>query len=530
MPKFNPSEILKTVRKEGFEKAWLESSKLLKLKGRALDWRKEEGKTHPIMDLVWKIRQIIFSYGFEELINPTIVDETEVYRQYGPEAPVILDRCFYLAGLPRPDIGLSRKKEMEIQKFIPNFSGEKVEELQRIFREYKRGKIGGDNLVEAMVNRLNVETEHATAILSLFPELAKLTPIPLKLTLRSHMTALWFPVLASLQDKKPLPMKLYSIGIKYRREQKLDEMHLYESFIASMVVMAEEVTLEDGVELTRSILSDLGFKNVRFEVKRATSKYYAPRTEMEVFVKSNGQWVEVGDIGLYSPVSLARYNIRYPVFNAGLGVERIAMLTEGLTDIRKLTYPQLYMEVEYTDRQLAKMIKVAEKPSTNEGMELVKLIVETAVKHADEPSPCEFLAYKGKFLNRNIEVYVYESDVRTRLLGPAALNAIYVYDGNILGIPEKGLEEVEIVKEARKRGIPLGIRYLDAVAALAAAKLEREAFSGRTGETAVRVKVAKNPSDVNIEIDEAAKHYITSRKKKIMVKGPVFIGVKARIY
>jgi O-phosphoseryl-tRNA synthetase len=42
----------------------------------------------------------IYSWDFRETINPVFIEEEHVYRQFGPEAPAVLDRCFYLAGLP----------------------------------------------------------------------------------------------------------------------------------------------------------------------------------------------------------------------------------------------------------------------------------------------------------------------------------------------------------------------------------------------------------------------------------------------
>ncbi len=524
---WNPEEIKKKAQKD-YERAWLKTTKLLTRTGRKIEWKKAKGKTHPVEELAQKIRGVLLAYGFDEVINPSMVSEDDVRKQYGPEAAVILDRVFYLAGLPRPDIGLSQKKISQIQQVVPDFSNDKVKALQKIFREYKEGKIEGDDLVEEMVNRLSVETEHATAVISLFPELTKLTPIPSKLTLRSHMTALWFPVLATLQYKKSLPMKLFSIGTKYRREQRLDETHLYESLVASMVVMAEEITLEDGVELCKTILAELGFKNVKFEEKKATSKYYAPKMEIEVFVKEGEQWIEVGDVGLYSPVSLSQYNIHYPVFNAGFGVERIAMILQGAKDIRSLTYPQFYAEWTLSDAEIAKMVEIELKPKSREGLKIQEEIKSTALKYADESSPCEFTAYEGKLHGKKVKVYVYETDVGTKLLGPAARNQIYINNGNILGIPEKGMETVQAVKEAHEKGVSVRFSYLDAVASLAAAKIEEAIQLGRK-VVDIRVKMAKHPSDVNIKVSDVARRYITSQKKKIEVVGPVFIGVRAKI-
>ena len=101
----------------------------------------------------------------------------------------------------------------------------------------------------------------------------------------------------------------------------------------------EEISLEDGKRISKEILRKIGFTDIKFEIKKATSKYYAPETEFEVFIKHNNEWLEIGDGGFYSPVSLANFNILYPVFNLGLGIERLCMIETGMSDIRELVYP-----------------------------------------------------------------------------------------------------------------------------------------------------------------------------------------------
>ena len=122
------------------------------------------------------------------------------------------------------------------------------DKLQGIFRKYKKGKIASDDLVELMVNELKIKEEQATRLLNeVFKELKDLQPIPLSMTLRSHTTAGWFGVLSEYQNREPLPIQLFSIGPKYRREQKLDATHLYDSQTASIVIMADEFSVEDGL-------------------------------------------------------------------------------------------------------------------------------------------------------------------------------------------------------------------------------------------------------------------------------------------
>ncbi len=525
--RIDTKKLLENAQKN-YERTWAESAKLLKVKGKYFSLEKKR-KTHPLFDQIFEARNIFLDMGFAEVVTPLITEECHVYLQYGPEAPVILDRIFYLAGLPRTDIGISNEKVSEIRRIIPNFDG--VKELQHIFRKYKKGQIESDDLTETLVEELKIREEQATQIISLFPEFSQLRPVPTKLTLRSHTTSSWFPILREMQHKETLPLQLFSISPKFRREQKLDVKHLYESWTASIVIMAEEISLEDGQEIVERFLSELGFGEVELRIKRATSKYYAPKTEFEAFVRhpKNGELIEVGDGGLYNPLSLARYQIPYPVFNFGAGLERMAMIKTGIDDIRKLVYPHLYAKPDYTDTQLAEMVEVDQTPLTREGENLVRGIVQTALKNANQPSPCQFLVYKGKFLDHNIEVHVYESDKGKKLIGPAALNRVYVYDGNILGIPKEGLENTKIVKMARKKGVSTGIRYLDAIAALAAASIEKKIKAGEIGEIDVRVKIAKLPSDVNLRVQATGIACITSENKKIIVKGPVFIGIKAQI-
>ncbi|MDH5268260.1 MAG: O-phosphoserine--tRNA ligase, partial [Candidatus Bathyarchaeota archaeon] len=322
--RINTKKLLKDAQKD-YERTWAESAKLLKVKGKYFTLANKR-KQHPLFDLIIKARNIFLEMGFAEVITPLITEECHVYLQYGPEAPVILDRIFYLAGLPRADIGISKEKISEIKKIISHFN--EVKELQRIFRRYKRGEIESDDLTETLVEELKIREEQATQIISLFPEFSQLRPVPTKLTLRSHTTSSWFPILKEMQYKETLPLQLFSISPKFRREQKLDVKHLYESWTASMVILAEEISLEDGQEIVEKFFRKLGFGEVEFRIKRATSKYYAPKTEFEAFIRhpKNGESIEVGDGGLYNPLSLARYKIPYPVFNFGAGLERIAMI------------------------------------------------------------------------------------------------------------------------------------------------------------------------------------------------------------
>jgi len=530
--KLSPDKILKQVEEEGFESVWKESIRLLPRAKRRLELIPgKRGISHPLFDLLQKMRQSFLSLGFMEVSNPVVTDENEVYKQYGSEAPIILDRCYYLATLPRPDIGLSKAKGQKIKSLGVELTKQKIAALQEVLRAYKKGEIASDDFVEEISKSLGISDDKATRILSeVFPEFAALKPQPSTLTLRSHMTSAWFLTLQALQHRLELPMKLFSVDIRFRREQSEDPTHLRAHHAASCVVIDEGVDVRDGEEITRALLEPLGFEEFRFAQKKVTSRYYAPRTEYEgyVFHSDMDKWIEIANYGVYNPIALARYGLEYPVLNVGVGVERVALVLYGDTDVRSLVYPQFSAEWELTDVEIAKMVGVDLEPRSETGGKIREKIKASALEHADVTAPCEFLAYEGAMLDKTVKVYVYETDRGARLLGPAARNLIYVYDGNVLGIPEKGMEDVAIVKKARERGIPTRLGYLDAVASFAAAKVEEAVESGKEAVD-IRVRIAKRPGDVNIVIGDVARRYVTGKKKKIDVAGPVFIGVRAEI-
>jgi O-phosphoseryl-tRNA synthetase len=294
------------------------------------------------------------------------------------------------------------------------------------------------------------------------------------------------------------------------------------------VVTAEQISAEDGKHLTREVLARLGFRDVKLVYKKATSKYYAPGTEFEVFIKHprTGKLVEVGDAGFYSSVALSNYDIPYPVFNLGIGLERLLMVETGEADIRALIFPYLYKPAVFSDAELVGMVKLERGPESEVGREIAAAIVRTAEQHADEPSPCEFKAFEGKLSGKHVKVSVVEPESGTKLIGPAGFNEIYVYEGNIVGLPPKGWADNPFLKSVREKGVSTGIRFVNAFAALAAREVEAAARK-RERQVKVRVRNVKLPSDINLVVNEVAQRYITANKKRIDIRGPVFTTVIA---
>ena len=259
------------------------------------------------------------------------------------------------------------------------------------------------------------------------------------------------------------------------------------------------------------IFSELGFEKIIFKTKKATANYYEQGKEFEVFAKLDGHDVEIGDGGLYSSASRANYGITSPVFNVGFGVERIAMLMKNISDIRVLVYPQFYTSSFFNDKQIADSIAIKKQPKTKQGKEIAKKISAGILKYKDEIGPKKFLVHEDK----NIKIFVSEPETNKKLLGPAGLNTVYVFDGNILGINKKDAK----FQEAIKKGVKT-YTYIEAISNLFATLAEEKKFGLHT------IKMADTLPSINLEIKKTIENFITSQDKRIDVRGPVFIDIE----
>lgn len=524
--RFDVEEFRKKAR-EDFERAWHEGPSVLTPAGisdRYPRLRYTRATPHPIFEIIQRLRGTYLLMGFDEAMNPLIVEESDIYRQFGPEAMAVLDRVFYLGGLPRPNVGIARKQVEEIEAILGRAVPSETEErLRETLHGYKKGTIDGDELTHELATVLEADDAAVVHIMDkVFPEFRALAPESSRKTLRSHMTSGWFLTLSSLWEKRPLPIRLFSVDRCFRREQEEGPTRLMAYHSASCVIAGEDVTLEEGKAVSEALLSAFGFEEFRFQPDEKRSKYYMPDTQTEVYARHPVLgWVEVATFGIYSPSALAEYGIGVPVMNLGLGVERLAMIAYQSNDIRELSYPQFYPQV-LSDRQIASAIHLRTEPASVTGKQMAEAICATAAEHAAAPGPCAFTAWKGEIAGRQVEVIVEEPEYNTKLCGPACSNEVFVHNGSVLGVPDLPKWE-----EVRRDGVSTGITYLDAAANLAAARIEEAARCGE--ETRVQVKMAKLPSDINLRIEEYAMRYITDHNKKVDLRGPVFLTVRSVI-
>lgn len=502
--KFNIEEIVKKSN-NNFRDTWVKSTSLIPRNTSVKVSASNVGKSHPVRSIIQKSRRIFLYLGFDEAENRTIFPDSDVFKQYGPEAPVILDRSFYLAKLPREDIGLSNKKIIAIEKVIGPFC---INKFQELLRDYKKGSIEGDDFIEELCSRLSISQEKAIELFAgeALSEFKLIKPKITNLTLRTHMTAGWYETLSALQDSKTFPLALFSVGPRYRNEQREDGTHLRVHHSASAVVLDPNMSLEAGKEITKNILLQYGFENTKFEPKKTTSNYYAKDQELEVFVKHNNKWLEIANIGMYSVISLANFGIEYPVFNVGLGIERLAMVLGNHKDIRKLTFPQFNVG-GYSDQDITQLLTYHAFPNTEVGKKIALGIENTARNLRDEKSPCKFIAYEDK----DILVEIVEKEKDKKLIGPAAFNEVYVKNGNILTQSES---------ENNKR-----YSYISGIANKIASDIEQDIDNNEV-ESCHQVKIVKSLNGINLSLPADVKNYLLGEHKNIIVKGPIFITVQ----
>ncbi len=544
------ADSVKKRSKENFENAWHEGPSVLtpplpNATYPRLEYKR--AKAHPIFETINRLRETYLSIGFDEAANPIIIEEQDVYRQFGPEASAVLDRVFYLGGLPRPNVGIAKKQLDEINDLLKSHAGplahtgpathepaehhmpyqpmtkETEERLRETLHAYKKSEIDGDELTFELSKVLGVDDALVVHILdAVFPEFRALSPESSRSTLRSHMTSGWFMTLGAIWDKKPLPIRQFSVDRCFRREQEEGPTRLMSYHSASCIIAGEDVTNEEGKAVSEALLSAFGYTDFQFRPDEKRSKYYMPDTQTEVYARHPvHDWVEVATFGMYSPSALAEYGIEVPVMNLGLGVERLAMIHYHSNDVRHLTHPQFFPET-LTDRQLARAIRYREQPVSPTGQVIAAAVRNTATVHAAEPGPCSFKAWEGDLSGHRMTVFVEEPESNSKLCGPACFNEIFVFQGSVLGVPDN-----EKWQQVRNEGAPTGISYLGAASSLAAARIEDAARCGKP-ET-VQVKMAKLPSDINIKVAGYAMRAITDNKKKIDVRGPVFLTVRSEL-
>jgi len=97
--------------------------------------------------------------------------------------------------------------------------------------------------------------------------------------------------------------------------------------------MEEGANLAQLIGVIEEFYRRLGFTRAKF--RPGYFPYTEPSMEPEVQLP-DGTWMELGGSGIFRPEVTEPLGLRAPVLAWGLGLERLIMAVEGISDIRQL--------------------------------------------------------------------------------------------------------------------------------------------------------------------------------------------------
>ncbi|MHB1925969.1 MAG: phenylalanine--tRNA ligase subunit alpha [Leptospirillum sp.] len=151
-----------------------------------------------------------------------------------------------------------------------------------------------------------------------------------RLLLRSQGTALSARTLAS---GPRVPGKYFALARCFRYEQ-VDHTHAVDFYQAEGIVIEEGASFRTLLGLLTLFAREVaGARDVHF--KPAYFPFTEPSVEVHVKHPQLG-WMELGGAGLFRPEVLLPLGVKTPVIAWGLGIDRMAMMRLGLSDIRDL--------------------------------------------------------------------------------------------------------------------------------------------------------------------------------------------------
>jgi phenylalanyl-tRNA synthetase alpha chain len=150
-----------------------------------------------------------------------------------------------------------------------------------------------------------------------------------KLILRSQGTVLSAKALISAK----VPGKYFGV-VRCFRYDKVDATHLADFYQTEGIVLGENVNLRTLLGLLKMFAEEVaGAKEVKYVPG------YFPFTEPSVEVHIRHPelgWFELGGAGIFRPEVTLPLGINVPVLAWGLGIDRMALISLGLKDIRDL--------------------------------------------------------------------------------------------------------------------------------------------------------------------------------------------------
>ncbi|MBI4360609.1 phenylalanine--tRNA ligase subunit alpha [Candidatus Micrarchaeota archaeon] len=249
------------------------------------------GKKHAYQEFLTKIRDKLIALGFQEAHGPLV--ELEFWN---------MDALFMAQDHPAREIHDVFLVEDPTKGEI--LEKQVIEQVQKAHEEGLAGSKGWRYTWD--------------------PEIA------LRLCLRSQTTAVSSRTLA--KGIKP-PLKMFSIGRVFRPDE-IDWSHFIEFNQCEGIVVDENMSFRELLGYLKRFAVEVFHAE---DVKFAPSYFPFTEPSVELYAKIPKRgWAEVGGAGMFRPEMLSALDVHVPVLAWGLGIDRLAMLSLGITDVREL--------------------------------------------------------------------------------------------------------------------------------------------------------------------------------------------------
>ena len=149
--------------------------------------------------------------------------------------------------------------------------------------------------------------------------------------LRTHTS----PVQIRGMLNKKLPLALASGGKVYRKDD--DSTHLPMFHQIEGIYIDKDINFGNLKDLIYRILNSIFGDDIEIRFRPSYFPFTEPSAEVDI-LSSDKKWLEILGCGIVNPIVLSNCEIDPKKFSGlafGLGVERIAMLKHGVSDIRE---------------------------------------------------------------------------------------------------------------------------------------------------------------------------------------------------
>lgn len=179
--------------------------------------------------------------------------------------------------------------------------------------------------------------------------------------LRSHSTAMVPSALARASADPPRDLLLMCPGLVYRRDQ-IDRLHTGEPHQMDLWRVAlRRLDERDLREMVDTVIS-AALPGAEYRITPSPHPYTLAGVQMDV--RADGDWVEVGECGLALPAILDEAELpsaRWSGLAMGVGLDRLLMLAKGIDDIRLLRSADPHIAAQMLD--LAPYQAVSSQPA-----------------------------------------------------------------------------------------------------------------------------------------------------------------------